>query len=300
MHIAILLYGLSILRDKFACQKVSQWFYLSFLIVAMKKNNKPSSLRIRLIKRLVTPCAIMSLLIAWWIGFSQQAGLTHVLAEHFNVTTLSQVDGQEHHFALLKQEATHNVYASSANGYGGPLVMVFEIDDHQRIRNATLVDHIDTAGYVVNVMNQRFLDRLNGKSITDALVVGEDIDGVSGATLTVVGMAESVRQSAHEAAQTRGLNIEIVPTSLRFEWTDALLTILVLMVLFERKMPPMMRKYHIMVVGILSVVVIGFWANMALSTAAISLDPRLLARSIAKSVVVYFIGNRGCRYCLAG
>lgn len=223
-----------------------------------------------MVKRLVTSCAIMSLLIAWWIGFSQQAGLTHVLSAHFNVTTLSQAKGQEHHFSLVKQEVTHHVYASSANGYGGPLVMAFEIDGYQRIRNATLVDHIDTAGYVVNVMNQRFLDRLNGKSITDALVVGEDIDGVSGATLTVIGMAESVRQAAHEAAQTRGLNIESVPTSLRFQWTDALLTLLVLMVLFERQMPATLRKYHIMFVGALSVVVIGFWANMALSIASVS------------------------------
>ncbi|MGF1724389.1 FMN-binding protein [Photobacterium nomapromontoriensis] len=237
------------------------------------KTRKASSPKQRALwQRMAMLFALISLLFAWWVGFSQQIGLSHTLASHFNASSLLQDDERDYRFSLQQEQqgATTPVYAASANGYGGPLVMAFNVDDNQRIRNATLVTHVDTAGYVVNVMNQRFLDRINGKTITHAMVVGQDIDGVSGATLTVVGMTEAVRKAAHEEATARGLSVDAVETLLRFQWTDAMLTVLVLMVLFERKMPAMLRKYHIMLVGLLSVVVIGFWANMALSTAALS------------------------------
>ncbi|WP_260338192.1 FMN-binding protein [Vibrio ponticus] len=233
-------------------------------------NSPRSTFWQRIIMPLVTPLALVSLLLAWWLGYSQQLGLSHILASHFNVSQVSQTEGQEYQFSYPKLGATSQVFAASANGYGGPLVMAFEIDANQRIRNATLVEHIDTPGYVVNVINQRFLDRLNGKSITAALRNGDDIDGVSGATLTVDGMTEAVRKAAHEAAIERGLSPVVVERPLRFQWTDGVLTLLVLMVLFERKMPANLRKYHIMLVGVLSVVVIGFWANMALSVASLS------------------------------
>lgn len=216
------------------------------------------------------PFAIVSLLIAWWVGFSQQVGISHILAKHLNVAEVTQNDSQEYQFSYPKRDNTIQIFAASANGYGGPLVMAFDIDDNQRIRNTTLVEHVDTAGYVVNVINQRLLDRINGKAINAALRNGTDIDGVSGATLTVDGITEAVRKAAHEAALDRGLTVNAVDSSWRIQWTDIVLTVLVLMVLFERKMPAMIRKYHIMVVGILSVVVIGFWANMALSIASLS------------------------------
>ncbi|ANS87102.1 hypothetical protein VSVS12_03393 [Vibrio scophthalmi] len=240
----------------------------------MKTRKPPSVKHLTLWQRCVTPLikpfAILSLLVAWWVGYSQQAGINHVLARYLNVAVVTKTDGQEHQFTYSGVTGSITTYAASANGYGGPLVMAFEIDDNQRIRNATLVEHIDTAGYVVNVLNQRFLDRINGKTISDALRNGFDIDGVSGATLTVEGMTEAVRKAAHEAALQRGLSPKVEATPWRFQWTDMLLTLLVLMVLFERQMPATLRKYHIMFVGALSVVVIGFWANMALSLASLS------------------------------
>ncbi|EPF7602712.1 FMN-binding protein [Vibrio vulnificus] len=129
---------------------------------------------------------------------------------------------------------------------------------------------MSTPGYVANVLNQRFLDRLNGKSISAALSNGGDLDGVSGATLTVNGMAEAVRKAAHATAIERGMSASVIDMPWRFQWTDGVLTLLVLMVLFERQMPANLRKYHIMLVGVLSVMVIGFWANMALSIASLS------------------------------
>ncbi|WP_138944312.1 FMN-binding protein [Vibrio scophthalmi] len=239
------------------------------------KTRKPSSVKYltlwqRCVTPLIKPFAILLLLVAWWVGYSQQVGINHVLARYLNVVTVTKIDGQEHQFTYSGVTGSVTTYAASANGYGGPLVMAFEIDNNQRIRNAILVDHIDTAGYVVNVLNQRFLDRINGKTISDTLRNGFDIDGVSGATLTVEGMTEAVRKAAHEAALQRGLSPKVEATPWRFQWTDALLTLLVLMVLFERQMPATLRKYHIMFVGALSVVVIGFWANMALSIASLS------------------------------
>ncbi|KLV03858.1 hypothetical protein ABT56_17360 [Photobacterium aquae] len=204
------------------------------------------------------------------MGFSQQAGLSLLLAKHFNVESVTHSENQTYRFTIEQPASNAQIFAAFGNGYGGPLVITFELDKSQRIRNVALVNHVDTPGYVVNVLNQRLLDRINGKKITDAFVGGRDIDGVSGATLTVNGITEAVRKAAHEEAELHGLTIDTVTTSWCFKLSDAALTLLVLMVLFERKMPTVIRKYHIMLVGVLSVMVIGYWANIALSVASVS------------------------------
>ncbi|MFB9934242.1 FMN-binding protein [Photobacterium aphoticum] len=237
--------------------------------------NKRTSTATRTVtwQRAITPLVLCSLLVAWWVGYQQQVGLSHILQAHYQFAAITQVTERDYHFEVTEPKQTteaSSMFAASANGYGGPLVMAFKVDASHRVRQATLVEHVDTAGYVVNVLNQRMLDRLNGQRITEPFQIGQDIDGVSGATLTVVGMTEAVRKAAHEEAIARGLTPDTVTVPIRFQLTDALLTILVLMVLFERKLPAAVRKYHIMLVGVLSVVVIGFWANMALSLASLS------------------------------
>jgi len=44
-------------------------------------------------------------------------------------------------------------------------------------------------------VRQSWLDRLDGKDLEDELTVGRDLDGVTGATLTVRALAASVRRS---------------------------------------------------------------------------------------------------------
>lgn len=214
--------------------------------------------------------ALLSLIFAWWIGFDQSAPFSKILQAHFPLSQVSPVENINSAFDVKNKEEKIRVYSGKAQGYGGPLQVVFQLDEREKIRELRLLAHVDTPGYVVNVLNQRFLSNIEGKSITDHFVIGHDIDGISGATLTVLGVANAVKVAAHEVARSKGLTVQEVPASWHFKLSDVLIAVLIAVVLFEKNLPPSIRKYHLISVGVLSVFVIGYWANMALSISTIS------------------------------
>ncbi|WP_419535492.1 FMN-binding protein [Endozoicomonas sp.] len=220
--------------------------------------------------RLITIMALVSLVVAWCIGYSQVEGLESSLSRHFNATAVTVQQDRNHSYLVDTAGSSKKIYAAMDNGYGGPLSMAFTLDKYNKIRSVDLVSHVDTPGYVANVLNRRFLDRLEGKVITSPFTIGQDIDGISGATLTIVGMTNAVRKAAHEEALAQSLTIKAAETGSPVKVSDLALVVLILLVLFERHLPSSIRKYHILIVGLLSVVVIGYWANVSLSIASLS------------------------------
>ncbi|EEZ01309.1 putative membrane bound regulatory protein [Vibrio sp. RC586] len=226
--------------------------------------------------------APLTLLIAWWVGYQHSATFTEQLQAHFPSAQITPVTRLEHGFDIKIGKEHSRIYAAQAQGYGGPLSVVFSVDSQDRIRNLQLVDHVDTPGYVVNVLNQRFLERLEGKKITERFSFDSDVDSISGATLTSSGITHAVRLAAHELATSQGFQVENASITWAWEVSDLLVVLLILLVLFERRLPRGVHQYHLLIVGGLSVLVIGYWANMALSLSSVSSfllgywpDPRL-------------------------
>lgn len=214
--------------------------------------------------------APLTLLVAWWIGYQHAPTFTEQLQAHYPSAHITMVSGLENAFDIQTDKERRRIYAAQAQGYGGPLSVVFSLDSQQRIRHLKLMDHVDTPGYVVNVLNQRFLERLEGKSITEHFSMGSDVDGVTGATLTSTGITHAVRRAAHELAASQGLKVEEPAMNWAWSASDLLVMLLIALVLFERRLPQAVRQYHLVAVGVLSVLVIGYWANMALSLSSLS------------------------------
>jgi uncharacterized protein with FMN-binding domain len=88
-----------------------------------------------------------------------------------------------------------------ASGYGGPLSVAVAVDPSGKAASLAVVHHRETPSFFDRVARTKFLERLVGRSHDDSLVLGEDIDGISGATYTSLGLSQAVRRAVRTVAE---------------------------------------------------------------------------------------------------
>jgi electron transport complex protein RnfG len=83
----------------------------------------------------------------------------------------------------------------SVAGYGGPITFSLAVDGEGKVVSVGVVSHTETPGIGDKIKQQPFLDQFTGKTAADALTVGQDIDNISGATVSASALANGVRQT---------------------------------------------------------------------------------------------------------
>lgn len=84
-------------------------------------------------------------------------------------------------------------------GYDGPIQMLVGMDMRGVLTRIIVTDHREPYGYF-SVEPPEFAEQFEGKDIRDRFRVGEDIDAISRATITVTSASRAVRNSARRAA----------------------------------------------------------------------------------------------------
>jgi hypothetical protein len=108
-------------------------------------------------------------------------------------------------YAAIKDGAVESpvgyVTIGVADGYGGPLTMAVAVDPSGVIIGVEIADHKETASWMRLVLNTDSMEKLVGKSYSDPFTVGIDVDGVTGATYTIMAMAEATLDGGNAAAR---------------------------------------------------------------------------------------------------
>ena len=92
--------------------------------------------------------------------------------------------------------------APDAEGFNGPVPVEVEVGLDGVIRAVRLLPgHQETAAYYDKVRQSRLMDSLEGRGPGDRLVVGEDVDAVTGATYSSMGVVDGVRGAVRKAAE---------------------------------------------------------------------------------------------------
>ncbi len=99
-----------------------------------------------------------------------------------------------------------------ANGYGGPMRVAVATDPEGTILNVVIIEHRETPSYLNRVLRTNLLSSLIGRTSTDPIYPGDDIDAVSGATYTTEAIANAVREGTREIAR-QGLGADIPQAS---------------------------------------------------------------------------------------
>jgi len=84
-------------------------------------------------------------------------------------------------------------------GYDGPIKMLVGMDTKGILTRIIVTDHREPYGYF-SVELPAFAKQFEGKDIRDRFRVGEDIDAISRATISVTSASRAVRNSARRAA----------------------------------------------------------------------------------------------------
>lgn len=98
----------------------------------------------------------------------------------------------------------------SAPGYGGPIEMLVGVDANGVILGAMIVKQRESPGFFRLVENSELITGLAERSVTEPLQLGEDLDAVTGATVSAEGVASAVRLAVRDIAAAK-LNTPLPP-----------------------------------------------------------------------------------------
>jgi NosR/NirI family nitrous oxide reductase transcriptional regulator len=85
-------------------------------------------------------------------------------------------------------------------GFDGPIKMLVGMDTAGVLQHVIVTDHREPYGYF-SVEMPAFTEQFEQKSIRDRFRVGEDVDAVTRATITVTSASRAVRNSARRIAR---------------------------------------------------------------------------------------------------
>lgn len=86
-------------------------------------------------------------------------------------------------------------FVGEGNGYGGVVRVLVGVDETtDEILNIKVIEHSETPGLGSRVEEDTFRNRFVGKTVDDPIQINQDIDNLSGATMSARAVAEAVRE----------------------------------------------------------------------------------------------------------
>ncbi len=97
----------------------------------------------------------------------------------------------------------------AALGYDGDILYNLAIDDSGEIIGINIVSHTETPGIGDVIERDNFQEQFEGKGYEDPITAGDDVEIITGATVSTAAMINSIRQTADFLAQSfLGIEVE--------------------------------------------------------------------------------------------
>ena len=110
-------------------------------------------------------------------------------AEGFTRETVT-IGGEEIRYYIAGDEGY--IFITSTIGYGGNMVVVTGIDSSGDVVGLEVVEHEETPGLGTQVFDYEFVSQFKISYTPTGFIVGYNIDGISGATITVDALIATV------------------------------------------------------------------------------------------------------------
>ena len=235
-----------------------------------RKNNRD---RIKKVERILAITAIVSLVMAWFVGFSinkidyepalQAAAPDAERFEEVTGDTWAAYQGD----GLLGYVAV-----GEADGYGGPMQVATFVDMEGVVMGTAVVSHKETPSFFDRVIKAGFNDQFEEKPVTDGFVLGKDVHGVTGATYTALGLAEATKLAAQTVAgEQLGMIVpEPEPIPIQFGIPEITVILLFAAGWIGHRRGFKYTKQLRWVMLIVGMMVLGFWYNQPLTIGKIN------------------------------
>jgi len=173
-------------------------------------------------KKYINWLAYISLTIAFIIGYfkfsdNKRNEISHLEFIVKNELLLNEFDSET--YSVQKKDSLVGYLAvGEAQGYGGPLSIAVFADTSGTIIETELINSYESASFLAKLGNKKYYDQYFGKEVNSHFVIKEDLDVVSGATVSSVAIAEAARDASFKIAGNN-LNLEIPPIERAFRFT---------------------------------------------------------------------------------
>lgn len=161
------------------------------------------------------------------------------------------------------------VIMSEGTGYGGPIILGIKAkrtDEGARLSEVILLSHKETPAFMDKINNKQFFRQFAGEDVSNNFIVGDDIDAVSGATVSSKGFTTTVRTAVHlGAAQHLKLEQTWQQPRWHFDVNEFILIALFILAFYSVYRKDTLAKYTRYAVMIGSLVFVGFYANLSLN-----------------------------------
>ncbi|WP_415536800.1 FMN-binding protein [Dehalobacter sp. 4CP] len=239
-----------------------------------------------LLKKIMIILAIVTLLGAWFISYKEKTKKTN---ENINddkqyAEVLKQAYPQAEEFQKISpepltfsardsnQKEIGFVAFGEANGYGGPLKIAVGIDLNGQIISTIIAEQSETPSYIAEIIQKGYLDKFKTAKVTSPFVLGVDLNGISGATISSKAIAKAIRNASHTVGKT-DLNLEVKEINEPWNFGAAEAAVMLVFIcaiifsFFTKQLNLLFkRKLNLRLPIILcSMIVLGFWLNRPIS-----------------------------------
>jgi len=153
-------------------------------------------------------------------------------------------------------------------GYGGKIKILVGVDSSNSIVGTKLIAHSETPSFTKNFPT--FLEQFKGKNISEKFTLGEDIDGITGATISCSGVTNSIKESL---IPIKTLLLNTAPENNKKKATNKpfiRITIPVFIFLLGSASFFLKKTYLSKITMLLSLIFLGLLTNCMLSTSHFS------------------------------
>ena len=166
------------------------------------------------------------------------------------------------------------IIMAEGEGYGGPLIVGVRArrsEDGGRLAEVLMLSHKESPAFMEKLRRGHFFKQFGGKDVSDNFIVDDDIDAVSGATVSSRGFTTAVREAVHLGAVN---HLQLKPTWQKPGWAfgaeEAVLVLLFVLAFIAGYRKGNFAKTAKLIVMVGTLVFVGFYANVSLSLANIS------------------------------
>jgi hypothetical protein len=159
------------------------------------------------------------------------------------------------------------VTTGKAQGYGGEMEVAVSVSPMGQILGLVIVEQKETAAFLQRVFRASLFDSLKGKSYSDPLSLGNDLDGVTGATYSCRAIIDAARLGTRKVAR-RELGFSPppeLPPGIKFGFPEASLIVLFVFGIVGRMRRFKYKKTARWVSMLAGLLVLGFLFNMPLT-----------------------------------
>jgi len=249
--------------------------------------------------------ALISLIGAWFFGVSLQEDDNvegHLdelmeMAGEFRVVTFELLNGESLADGYIYQVNCFEtggslgyVTVSEGQGYGGSMTVMLAWSLDGAIESILVPEHNEDRPWWNALVSKNYFEQYIGRTYSEPLAIGEDIDATSGSTVSSVGVASGVRTGRQILSEQLGDPYPMQKEPIEFGMPEFLLLFGLGLVVTIRTIPRLRGmkwlRYLMLLFGL---VVLGIWLSIPLSLANFAAWPLDAAPRLQTSFIMYIL-----------